>query len=297
MTSLKLLTGPMRLPFLILAPVCVLLGLGTALWTGGTIDVADLALVLVGALAAHVSVNALNEYFDFRSGLDAKTSRTPFSGGSGTLQAAPQLAGWALGVGVGSSLILVIVGACLLWARGLLFLPFGLLGLAIIYAYTPLLTRSPILCLLSPGLGFGPLLVLGSHFALTGRLSWSALAVSLVPLFLVSNLLLLNQFPDVAADRSIGRRSLPVVYGRRAGAAVYGAFHLLASLSITIGVLAGALPTLSLLGLATLPLALLSVVGALRNGADAKALLPAMGMNVVTNLLTPVLVAVGLLVR
>ncbi len=48
------------------------------------------ALVLLGALAAHGAVNALNEYADYRSGLDLRTARTPFSGGSGTLVDHPQ---------------------------------------------------------------------------------------------------------------------------------------------------------------------------------------------------------------
>ena len=45
----------------------------------------DLMLVLIGAVSAHISVNTFNEYFDFLSGLDAKTVKTPFSGGSGAL--------------------------------------------------------------------------------------------------------------------------------------------------------------------------------------------------------------------
>jgi len=42
-------------------------------------------LALLGAFLAHVSVNTLNEYYDFKSGLDLETIRTPFSGGSGAL--------------------------------------------------------------------------------------------------------------------------------------------------------------------------------------------------------------------
>ncbi len=40
-------------------------------------------LALLGAFLAHISVNTLNEYFDFKSGLDLETIKTPFSGGSG----------------------------------------------------------------------------------------------------------------------------------------------------------------------------------------------------------------------
>ncbi len=297
MKSLKSILGPMRVPFLILAPVCVLLGIGSAVWTAGRVDFINLVLVFIAALAAHISVNSLNEYFDFKSGLDFRTERTPFSGGSGTLQVAPPMARWALGTGLVTMAILGLVGAYFLSTQGVSFLPLGLLGMLIIYGYTPWLTRRPVLCLISPGLGFGPLMVMGTFFALTGRYSWTAFVASLVPFFLVNNLLLLNQFPDVDADRSIGRRSLPIALGRRASSLVYGLFLLLAYLSIVAGVLPGTLPPLSLLGLATLPAGVLSFAGAARHAEDAKRLLPAMGLNVVTNVVTPVLVAIGLLIR
>jgi 1,4-dihydroxy-2-naphthoate octaprenyltransferase len=77
--------GIIRLPFLLLTPVCVFLGLGMAVYASKTIDIVYALLAFAGALCAHVSVNAANEYFDFRSGLDEKTMKTPFSGGSGTL--------------------------------------------------------------------------------------------------------------------------------------------------------------------------------------------------------------------
>ena len=92
---------------------------------------------------------------------------------------------------------------------GILLLPLGLLGIALIVFYTQWITKRPIICLVAPGLAFGPLMVLGTHFVLTGSYSWTAFAASLVPGFLVSDLLLLNQFPDVEADKTVGRKYLP----------------------------------------------------------------------------------------
>ena len=67
MVEARDLMGPMRVPFLILAPVCVFLGIGTAVWTSDGLNVLYVVLALIGGVAAHISVNALNEYFDFRS--------------------------------------------------------------------------------------------------------------------------------------------------------------------------------------------------------------------------------------
>ena len=85
MRNFVLWLSPARLPFLVLTPACVLLGLASVHWTHDHLDLLMAALVMLGALAAHVSVNAFNEYLDFRSGLDAMTKPTPFSGGSGVL--------------------------------------------------------------------------------------------------------------------------------------------------------------------------------------------------------------------
>jgi len=71
------------------------------------------------------------------------------------------------------------------------------------------------------------------------------------PFFLVNNLLLLNQFPDVAADRAGGRQHFVIAHGLRAGAAVYAVFHAGAFLSLAASVALGWLPPLALLGLAT----------------------------------------------
>jgi 1,4-dihydroxy-2-naphthoate octaprenyltransferase len=296
MSQAKALLGPMRLPFLVLPPACVLLGAGTAIWTQSQISPVYVILVFVGAAAAHISVNALNEYFDFRSGLDLQTRPTPFSGGSGSLPARPELARPALITGLVAMAITVMIGLYFLAVWGWSILPLGLLGLLVSVTYTPWVTHSPLLCLLAPGLGFGLLMVMGTDFALTGEYSWTAFTASLVPTFLVSNLLLLNQFPDVEADESVGRRHYPIVVGRRKSSIIYGAFLALTYLTIVLGVLLALLPVASLLGLLTILLAVPTAMGAYRYAEDLERLIPYLGYNVLLTVVTPVLVAIGLLV-
>jgi 1,4-dihydroxy-2-naphthoate octaprenyltransferase len=286
----------MRLPFLILGPACVLLGAAAAFWSQGSIRVLDLVLVLVGAIASHISVNTLNEYSDFRSSLDRRTTPTPFSGGSGTLPNAPDAAASTLWVGIAGAVLAAAVGAYYLFVRGVWLLPVGVLGLLVIVTYTDWITHHPLLCLLAPGLGFGTFMVMGTGFALSGAYTWTAFVASLVPFFLVSNLLLLNQFPDAEADRTVGRRHLPIVIGKRASSVVYGLFLLGAYLSLLAGVALRLLPAASLLGLATLFLAVPAARSAYRNAEDTPKLIPALGQNVLINITTPVLVAIGLFI-
>ena len=288
--------GPMRVPFLLLAIACVLLGAGTAFWTTQQINWLYVLIILVGGLCAHISVNALNEYFDFRSGLDLRTTRTPFSGGSGTLPAQPKAAGVALRIGLISLAIVAAVGIFFSIVSGPAIIPLGLLGMVVIAAYTTVLLRNPLASLIAPGLGFGTLMVMGTHFALTGQYSWTAFVASLTPFFLVSDLLLLNQFPDVEADRTVGRRHYPILIGRRKSSLIYGAFLAGAYLAIIAGVLLQLLPTWALLGLLTIVLAIPAARTAYIMADDPPHLAPAMGQNVLINILTPTLMAVGLFV-
>lgn len=291
---MKALLGPMRVPFLVLTPACVLLGVGTASWSSKGISVVHVVMVLVGAVAAHISVNAFNEYFDFRSGLDFKTQRTPFSGGSGTLVARPALAKAALATALAAFGITAGVGLFFVRMWGWRLLLVGIPGLFLLVAYTPWIAHHAFFCLIAPGLGFGPLMVMGTHFVLTGTYQWPAFVASLVPFFLVCDLLLLNQFPDVEADRSIGRSHLPILIGRRNTSLVYGGLLLAAYLSILAGVLLDLLPKLTLLGLMTAVLALSAALGAYRHADNMERLIPTMGLNVIINIVTPVLVAIGL---
>ncbi len=293
----NVLIGPMRPNFLILTPACVFLGIATAFWSGAALNPLYIVLILTGAVMAHISVNALNEYHDFKSGLDLVTEATPFSGGTKTLPNNPTKAHLALISGIVSIVLVACIGIYFVVERGPWILPVGILGLVIIYTYTPLLTRSPFLCLIAPGLGFGPLMVMGTDFILTGHYSWTAAVASLVPFFLVNDLLLLNQFPDVEPDRQYGRDHLLIRIGRPAGARVYVLFLILTYIVIFFACLFEVLPQGSLLGLLTLILAVPVMRGVIRHADDIPNLIPYMVKNVIINISTPVLMALGLFIN
>jgi len=296
MKNWKQLFGPMRPPFLILAPACSLVGLGTAYVQTKHINWFYFLLAAIAAVLAHVSVNAFNEYFDYKSEVDTRTQRTPFSGGSGTLQAHPELSKATLTLSWTSLLIVGLIGLyfCSVW--GWQALPIGIMGLVLLYGYTTWMVYQPVLCLIAPGLGFGPLMVLSVHFALTGTFTWQALIASFVPFFLLSNLLLLNQFPDVEADQSVGRKHFPILVGRKVSGYIYIAFLIAAYLVVILGVLFGVMPRFSLLALLTMVFAVQIIRNVLANSENIPGLIPAMGQNVIVNLLTPVLLAIGLFI-
>ena len=283
-----------RGPFLILTPVCVLLALSITQQQGISPNLSSVLLILMGALSAHISVNAINEYLDFRSGLDLNTRRTPFSGGSGALPAQPQAAGAVLALGIVCLLLTAITGLWFLSQGIWQLLPLGLPGLILIVTYTRPVNRNPWLCLIAPGAGFGLAMVAGSAFA-SGAQSTTALwLAALVVFFLVNNLLLLNQYPDISADRAAGRRHFPIAYGVERSTQAYALMVVAAALSVIGGVASSAFPLWSLLALLPLLLNVKALQGARRLGAEIGLQPEFMAANVLATLLTPAILGLSL---
>jgi 1,4-dihydroxy-2-naphthoate octaprenyltransferase len=285
----------MRPSFLVLTLACIFLGLCTSLATGASIDKALFMLIFIGAISAHISVNMLNEYHDFKSGLDFKTIKTPFSGGSGALPNNPKVAKLVLLLGLLTLFITIAIGIYFVRTIGVTILPISIVGLVIIITYTQWLNRMPRLCLIAPGMGFGLLMVIGTHIVLTLGYSLLVWLVSLIPFFLINNLLLLNQYPDMQADASVGRKTFPLAFGIKRSNQVYGVFMLLTYSLILLYVLAEILPTIGLVALIPMPLSIFAWVGAIKHKENIGNFHPYLGANVAATILTPLLLGLSIL--
>ncbi|MBN8240026.1 prenyltransferase [Marinobacter hydrocarbonoclasticus] len=280
--------------FLLLAPLCAGLGLAVAWQQGQAPELLHTFLVFLSAVLAHAAVNLLNEYDDFRSGLDMITERTPFSGGSGALPEVPSAARRVLWAGLGTLAVVVTIGLYFLWLRGLPLLVLGAAGVVLVLTYTRWITRSPLLCLLAPGMGFGPIMVLGTVIALGASIDTTALLVSLVALLMVSELLLINQIPDAEADRAIGRRHLVITLGPEKAAHLVAGLLLASYGVIVAGVVSGYLAMTSLIALAPLPAAIWISLRLPRVLAMPDQLNHVLGANVAVLLSTLALLVTGL---
>jgi 1,4-dihydroxy-2-naphthoate octaprenyltransferase len=293
--QLKTVLLTLRPSFLVLTPVCVFLGLSTSLATQSSIDYFMGAVVLIGAIAAHISVNTLNEYHDFKSGLDLTTERTPFSGGSGALPDHPELAGWVLIIGLASLAVTVVIGIYLVMERGVQILPIGILGVVLVITYTQWLNRYPFLCLIAPGLGFGVLIVVGTHVILTGGHSPLPWLVSLVPFFLINNLLLLNQYPDIEADAGVGRKTFPIAFGLHISNYVYALFMTAAYTLILLYIVKGYISNIGIISLIPMVFSLFALIGAVKYSSNIGDSPKRLGANVAAAILTPLLLGVSIL--
>jgi len=279
-----------RPQFLLLSVVLAFLGNCIA-WYDGYFRLRYALLAFLGLLLCHISVNVLNDYFDYRSGIDLEAKRTPFSGGSGVLPAALLKPGQVFWFGLVSLLVAVPIGIYFVITRGWQLLPLLVVAAVCVLLYTPVLTRLrwPEW---APGVGLGALPVLGTYFVQTAAYTLPAVIASIPSGILVHNLLFLNEFPDAAADRKAGRKTLPIVMGKSKAWVVYSALTILVYLWVIGGVVAGKMPAFSLLALLTLPFAIKAIQGA-RKHDEMSQLVPAMANNVLVVLLTQLLLGIG----
>ena len=279
-----------RPQFLLLSVVLAFLGTCIA-WYDGAFHLGYALLAFVGLLLAHISVNTLNDYFDYRSGVDLATKRTPFSGGSGILPAALLKPRQVLWLGLGSFLLALPIGIYFVIVRGWPLLPLLVVAAICALLYTPLILklRWPEW---APGVGLGALPVLGAYFVQTGDYTLPTVIASIPSGILVHNLLLLNEFPDVEADRKANRKTLPITMGGKGASIVYSVLTVVVYLWIVGAVVAGQMPIFSLIALLTLPLAIKAIQGALKY-QDMNKLIPAMANNVLVILSTQLLIGIG----
>lgn len=281
-----------RANFLILTIVVVSAGITGALYIKRSVDPAVCAMTLVGALLTHISANVMNNYFDYVSGIDANTKKTPFSGGVNVLVNGEISSSCARMVGVSCMAGAALIGLFFLFKHFWILLPLITYGAISIYFYTPYLSRLPAASEIIAGTNFG-LMALGAHVVQTGSVNASALATSALVNILVGLLLFLNEFPDADVDRKSGRRHVVALLGRRTSSRLY-----LVLLAITYVLLAGlvvigALPAACLVALASAPLALRASRIVVTHYDDFTSIVPALGMNVLVVLLTIGLLSVG----
>ena len=293
MNKLKVWFLETRPQFLILSVVLAFLGTVIA-WYDGHFSLYRAILAGIGLVLAHMSVNILNDYFDFRSGIDLKTRRTPFSGGSGILPAGLLTPRQVLWFGLGSFVLAALIGLYFVISGSYWLLPLLILSAIFILTYSPLILKRPWPeWAAGAGLGFFP--VLGIYFVQVGAYTPSVLIASVPSAFLVHNLLLLNEFPDAEADGQANRKTLPITLGKGRTAIFYSVVAIAVYVWVIAWVIAEVMPVWTLLALLTLPFTIRAIRGAFHHD-DPSRLIPAMAANVMAILLTQLLIGVGYII-
>jgi len=284
-----------RANFLLLTIVIVAAGLSASLYAHGVLNPFEAFLVLIGALLTHMAANVFNNYFDYRSKIDARTKKTPFSGGVDILVEGKMKPSVAFGIGLLCLTGAAVIGVYFLTRMLYPLLPILLYGLVAICLYTPVLSKIHALSEIVAGTGFG-FMGLGAYVTQARVADATGIAVFVPVSILVGLLLFLNEFPDAEADKAAGRRHVVILFGRWRSAWIYVIFLVATYLSILLAAVMRAAPLTVLVSLITIPIAYKAMRIVLKNHDQVPQLVPALGLNVTIILSTIALLAAGFLI-
>jgi 1,4-dihydroxy-2-naphthoate octaprenyltransferase len=281
-------------PSLLMSFLLVSLGTAAAIYEG-FLNLTFYILAIVGVTLAQNAVNVLNDYHDFKTGVDARTMKTPFSGGSRFLVSGLIKPRSAFLFGMTSLLLAIPIGVFFIILRGATLLVIAIVaGISILF-YTTTFARVYLGEFLA-GLNLGPLVIYGAYYVQAAGLSIGILAAGIAPGIMIAMVLYLNEIPDIEADAGAGRRNLPILLGRKRAAGIYAVVESFAVIWILIATLTGITPVPTLLALGCLPFALKAIRVTLKCYDDVHKLIPALGANIATAYVTIALLTVGYLV-
>lgn len=292
--GIRIWMGEALEPSLLMSFLLVSLGTAAAIYDG-FLNLTFYILAIVGVTLAQNAVNVLNDYHDFKTGVDARTMKTPFSGGSRFLVSGLIKPRSAFLFGITSLLLAIPIGVFFIILRGAMLLVIAIVaGISILF-YTTTFARVYLGEFLA-GLNLGPLVIYGAYYVQAAGLSIGILAAGIAPGIMIAMVLYLNEIPDIEADAGAGRRNLPILLGRKRAAGIYAVVESFAVIWILIATLTGITPVPTLLALGCLPFALKAIRVTLKSYDDVHKLIPALGANIATAYVTIALLTVGYLV-
>lgn len=200
-------------------------------------------LTIFGILIAHLGINVFNDYFDVKDGTDEENAEyfQQVSGGSRAIELGLISLAGTRKLAIILTLIALAIGAYIVTNVN----PANMdgvwqilvAGLLLGYFYT----ARPLRLVARRGLGeiaiflaFGPLLTLGTGFAIfngdfgNSEHFLNCMLIGIPMGLLTTNILLINEFPDMKSDAKTGKNHLVVTFGKKASRWIYLLFLTLA---------------------------------------------------------------------
>jgi 1,4-dihydroxy-2-naphthoate octaprenyltransferase len=283
-----------RVRFLLASIIAVSAALSLNWWLNSSIDIFDAVLTFAGVLALHASVDLLNDFWDFKRGIDTATKRTKMSGGTGVLPEGLLNPTTVYRAGIIFLIIGSLIGSYFVLTDGIIIAI--ILGFAIlsIYFYSTKIVDS--------GLGEffvavkGSMIVIGAFFIQSGQITLESVLAGIVVGTLSSMVLFIASFPDHDADKSKGRKTLVISVGKQKASKLFWIFPIISYCAIVVGVSTGLFPELSLISFFSIPLMIKSGRGLQKNYDSVDDLVPFMSSTLMFSRLTGALFVIGFLI-
>jgi 1,4-dihydroxy-2-naphthoate octaprenyltransferase len=283
-----------RIRFLLASVIAVGNGLAIAYWKNDAIDPVYASLTFVGVIFLHASVDLLNDYWDYKRGIDTSTTRTKYSGGTGVLPEnlltprAVYLAG----------IIFLILGASI----GVYFVVIRGIAIALILGFAVVAIYFYSTSIVNAGLAElfvaikGTMIVLGTFYIQYPVLDPAALYVGTIVGILSATVLFVNSFPDYNADKSKGRRTLVIIVGKKTASSILPVFIMVSYAMIAGGIFFGFTSIYSLLSFASIPFGIKSILSLRKDPESKENIVQAMATTVTYSRITGFLLALSFFV-
>ncbi|MBI5860188.1 MAG: prenyltransferase [Nitrosarchaeum sp.] len=284
-----------RIRFLLASVIAVSVGLAISWHQNSPIDPFDAVLTFTGVLVLHASVDLLNDYWDYKRGIDTVTTRTKMSGGTGVLPEGLLKPSDVYRAGIGFLILGSVIGFYFVFANGIIIA--AILGFAIlsIYFYSTKIVNS--------GLAEffvavkGTMIVVGTYFIQSNQITMESILGGIVVGVLSSLVLFIASFPDHDADKSRGRKTLVIAVGKKRATFLFWIFPAISYSVILLGISIGVFPILSFITLFSIPLMIKAGLSLKRNFNSVDELVPSMSSTLMFSRITGTLFVLSFLAR
>jgi len=284
-----------RIRFLLASVIAVSVGLAINWNLNNTVDIFAAFLTFAGVMALHASVDLLNDYWDFKRGIDTVTKRTKMSGGTGVLPEGLLKPSSVYRAGIVFLILGGVIGVYFVFTDGLIIAVILAFAILSIYFYSTKIVDS--------GLAEffvavkGTMIVLGAFFIQSNQLTIEAALAGIVVGVLSSMVLFIASFPDYDADKSKGRKTLVIAAGKKKSTYIFWVFPIISLSAVIIGVSLQLFPISTLITLISIPLIVLAGLGLRKNFEKIDLLVPSMSKTLLFSRLTGVLFVIGILIN
>ena len=247
-----------RVKFLLASVIAVSLGLSLAWHSGHPIDILHAILTFAGVISLHASVDLLNDYWDFKRGIDTKTKRTKMSGGTGVLPEGLLTPKSVYIVGIAFLILGAIIGIYFVIIFGITIgLILGFAILSVIFYSTKIVNWGLAEVFVTIK---GTLIIIGTYFIQSQSIDDFTILAGIVVGVLSSLVLFVTSIPDHDVDKEKGRRTLIIIFGKANAVKTFLIFPILAYGIIIYGVVSGLFPIYSLIVLLAKPFLIMAIL-------------------------------------
>lgn len=284
-----------RIRFLLSSVIAVSVGLGISWWHIGQIDILYAIMTMGGVISLHASVDLLNDYWDFKRGIDTQTQRTKMSGGTGVLPEGLLQPNQVYRAGIAFLIIGALIGSYFVIIDGIVIGMILAFAVVSIYFYSTKIVDSGLAEIFVAIKG--TMIVLGTYFIQILEINLTTIMGGIFIGVLSSLVLFITSFPDFEADKAKGRKTLVISVGKQKATIVFWIFPIVVYSILISGIFYEIFPIYCIISLAMFPLIINAGLLLKQNFDDINKLIPAMSYTITFSRITGALFVIGFLLN